>query len=484
MFSLLEIKTKNRYRPQLHFAPKENWMNDPNGMVYYQGKYHLFFQHNPNNDVWGPMHWGHAVSKDMIHWEERAIALFPDELGMIFSGSIVVDWNDTTGFFNGGHGLVAIFTHHFERQDQPPEQYQSLAYSIDEGETWIKYERNPVLKSEHKVDFRDPKVFWYQKEHKWIMILATGQTVMLYSSQDLKNWVFESEFGDGIGYQEAVWECPDLFELSVEGTNDKKWVMIVSIGDNDQLNVGSKTQYFIGDFDGHLFTPIDSEVRWLDYGRDNYAGVSFSDIPERDGRRIYLGWMSNWRYANVIPTEGWRSQMTIPRSLSLVKEAENVLVKQQPVRELSAQSTDLLLMNQCDLEEPIAIPLFNEAMILDLNLRIGSNDEVAVDFYSLKDDKLTLKLNADNQQLTLDRSKAGQVDFSSLFLKEQHIPLSHRNVQLSIVLDRSSIELFIDGGKVALTSLVFPYARFSELVLTSTNNSSTLVSGKVTRLHQ
>lgn len=482
MFSLLEIKQKNNYRPELHFAPQKNWMNDPNGMVFYQGKYHLFFQHNPNKDVWGPMHWGHAVSEDMIHWEERAIALFPDELGMIFSGSIVVDWHDTSGFFNGGHGLVAIFTHHLDREQQPPEQYQSLAYSFDEGETWIKYDQNPVLKSEEKIDFRDPKVFWHEETNKWVMILATGQTVMMYSSKDLKDWQFESEFGEGVGYQEAVWECPDLFELPIDGTTDKKWLMIVSVGDNDKLDVGSKTQYFIGDFDGRVFTPIDTNVRWLDYGRDNYAGVSFSDIPEEDGRRIYLGWMSNWRYANVVPTDGWRSQMTLPRVLSLTHKGDTLIAKQGPVSELSTYVTDQLAMTARELTDDVTVPLFKEAMQIDLELQLDAGDQVVITLQSQADDQLTLILDGHDEILTLDRSKAGQIDFSPLFKAEQTAPINKGHIQLSIVLDRSSVELFTGGGTSALTSLVYPHEHFSDLSLTSVNQRSSLVSGKVKRL--
>jgi sucrose-6-phosphate hydrolase SacC (GH32 family) len=482
MFGLLEIKQKNNYRPELHFAPQKNWMNDPNGMVFYQGKYHLFFQHNPNKDVWGPMHWGHAVSEDMIHWEERAIALFPDELGMIFSGSIVVDWHDTSGFFNGGHGLVAIFTHHLDREQQPPEQYQSLAYSVDEGETWVKYDQNPVLKSEEKIDFRDPKVFWHEETNKWVMILATGQTVMMYSSKDLKDWQFESEFGEGVGYQEAVWECPDLFELPIDGTTDKKWLMIVSVGDNDKRDVGSKTQYFIGDFDGRVFTPIDTNVRWLDYGRDNYAGVSFSDIPEEDGRRIYLGWMSNWRYANVVPTDGWRSQMTLPRVLSLTDKGDSLIAKQEPVSELSSYVTDQLAMTARELTDDVTVPLFKEAMQIDLELQLDAADQVVITLQSQEDDQLTLTLDAHDEILTLDRSKAGQIDFSPLFKEVQTAPINTGHIQLSIVLDRSSIELFAGGGTSALTSLVYPHEHFSNLSLTSVNQRSSLVSGKVMRL--
>ncbi|MFT7791519.1 UNVERIFIED_CONTAM: glycoside hydrolase family 32 protein, partial [Escherichia coli] len=281
------------------------------------------------------MHWGHAVSKDLITWDELEIALHPDENGTIFSGSAVVDWNNTTGFFKEEPGLVATFTHHLEGDHgKQVVQTQSLAYSLDKGRSWIKYDGNPVLAHPSKPDFRDPKVFWHKETKKWIMVLATGQTISLYSSANLKEWKFESEFGESCGSHEGVWECPDLFELSIENSNDKKWVLIVSIGDNPNYDEGSRTQYFVGSFDGKKFTSEHEDIKWLDYGKDNYAGVSFSDIPEADGRRIYLGWMSNWRYANQVPTEGWRSQMTLPRELELHEKKGDYYLVQNLVREL------------------------------------------------------------------------------------------------------------------------------------------------------
>jgi sucrose-6-phosphate hydrolase SacC (GH32 family) len=305
---------------------------------------------------------------------------------------------------------------------------------------------------------------------------------MMYSSKDLKDWQFESEFGEGVGYQEAVWECPDLFELPIDGTTDKKWLMIVSVGDNDKRDVGSKTQYFIGDFDGRVFTSIDTNVRWLDYGRDNYAGVSFSDIPEQDGRRIYLGWMSNWRYANVVPTDGWRSQMTLPRVLSLTHKGDTLIAKQEPVSELSSYVTDQLAMTARDLTDDVTVPLFKEAMQIDLELQLDAADQVVITLQSQEDDQLTLTLDAHDEILTLDRSKAGQIDFSPLFKEVQTAPINTGHIQLSIVLDRSSIELFAGGGTSALTSLVYPHEHFSDLSLTSVNQRSSLVSGKVKRL--
>ena len=245
-----------KYRPQIHFSPKENWMNDPNGMFYYKGKYHLYFQHNPNSNVWGPMHWGHAISEDLVSWEQQPIALFPDDLGTIFSGSAVVDLKNTSGFGTKQNPpIVAIYTNHNSREEKNGSkkfQNQSIAYSLDEGQTWTKYNQNPVIKNPGIIDFRDPKVFWYERQNKWVLTLAAGQQTQFYESKDLKNWSYLSSFGKGIGNHKGVWECPDFFELPVEGSKETKWVHLVSINPGGP-NGGSATQYFIGDFDGTNF---------------------------------------------------------------------------------------------------------------------------------------------------------------------------------------------------------------------------------------
>nr|WP_237389541.1 glycoside hydrolase family 32 protein [Bacillus sp. USDA818B3_A] len=279
-------KYKEKHRPQFHFSPEEKWMNDPNGMVFFNDEYHLFYQYHPFGTTWGPMHWGHAVSKDLIYWEQLPIALYPDDHGAIFSGSAVVDWNNTSGFFPEGPGLVAIYTSadNYPESDRP-RQRQSLAYSKDNGRTWVKYEGNPVLSDLNITDYRDPKVFWHNETNKWVMVLATGQSVTLYISANLKDWEFASEFGNKAGSHDGVWECPDLFQLPVDGNeNNQKWVMFVSIGDNPQFKEGSRTQYFVGQFDGTTFVNDnpDEMVLWLDFGRDNYAGVSWSDMPAEE----------------------------------------------------------------------------------------------------------------------------------------------------------------------------------------------------------
>lgn len=313
-----------QHRPQIHFSPKEKWMNDPNGMVYLNGNYHLFFQYHPGSTIWGPMHWGHAISKDLIHWDEQPIALYPDSLGTIFSGSAVLDFNNTSGFGKDGKiPLIAIFTHHDTigaKARTNNYQSQSIAYSLDEGKTWTKYANNPVVKNPGIRDFRDPKVMWYEDGKKWVMTLATKDRVTFYSSKNLKEWTKESEFGETVGAHGGVWECPDLFPLKYKG--DNVWVLMVSINPGGP-NKGSATQYFTGKFDGKNFTPFQTDTRWIDYGTDNYAGVTWSNTRDR---KIFLGWMSNWQYARVVPTEKWRSAMTVPRDLNLEKIGDKYFV--------------------------------------------------------------------------------------------------------------------------------------------------------------
>lgn len=311
---------QEKYRPQYHFSPESGWMNDPNGLVFYDGEYHLFYQYYPDSTVWGPMHWGHAVSTDLFSWTHLPVALYPDSLGYIFSGSAVSDIYNTSGFGDGTTPpLIAVFTYHnseLERKGNNEFQSQGIAWSNDRGRTWKKFQGNPVLPNPGIRDFRDPKVFRHDASGKWIMILAVHDRVHIYSSPDLKNWSFESEFGESAGSHGGVWECPDLFPLTVTGTSSSKWVMLVSINPGGP-NGGSVTQYFTGEFDGHKFIPDDIAAKWMDMGTDNYAGVTWSGIPEQDGRKILIGWMSNWNYATVVPSSLWRSAMTIPRELTL-----------------------------------------------------------------------------------------------------------------------------------------------------------------------
>ena len=377
-----------QHRPQFHFSPAAQWMNDPNGMVYYEGEYHLFFQHYPDSNVWGPMHWGHAVSPDLVRWEELPIALYPDDLGYIFSGSAVIDWKNTSGFgTDDSPPMVAIFTHHDPVGEKDPGndrfQYQSLAYSTDNGRSWTKYAGNPVIANPGIRDFRDPKVFWDEYSKQWVMVFAAYDHIKVYGSSDLKGWYHLSDFGAGLGAHGGVWECPDLFPLVDEESGEKKWVLLVSINPGGP-NGGSATQYFIGDFDGRKFIPdsqYDSEeATWLDHGRDNYAGVTWSDIPESDGRRLFIGWMSNWDYAQVVPTYQWRSAMTLPRELKLHSTDNGYRLTSHPVEELQTLRKISLDMVEQDVEGEFDLSFIAKSKTLQMESFIEFNREQALVF--------------------------------------------------------------------------------------------------------
>lgn len=456
-----------QHRPQFHFSPDSMWMNDPNGMVYYEGEYHLFYQYHPDSTVWGPMHWGHAVSEDLVHWQHLPIALYPDSLGLIFSGSAVVDWKNTSGFGTAEKPpLIAIFTHHLmagEKANTNDFQYQSIAYSTDKGRTWTKYEGNPVLPNTDNIrDFRDPKVFWHESTKRWVMIFAAGDRVMLYNSPDLKSWTFQSDFGLGWGNQGRPWECPDLFELSIEGTDESKWVMIVSIG-KEAANGGSGTQYFLGDFDGKNFI-IDSdfaerigkntnEAAWLDWGKDNYAGVTWSDVPESDGRRLFMGWMSNWQYAQIVPTERWRSAMTIARTLTLRKTEDGLHVFSQPVEEMQQLRGEAKPLSA-------AATKFKLAEVL-----VEAKGDVVIEIANSKGEKVQIGYTTETNQYYIDRSESGKVDFSKAFAGKFTAERIEDNemVKMQLFLDVSSAELFADGGASVLTNTFFPNEDFNQI---------------------
>ena len=300
-------KNTEKHRPIYHQTPKWGWMNDPNGMFYKDGVWHLYFQHNPYGSKWENMSWGHSTSTDLVNWNHEPLALFGDGLGTIFSGSCVIDKNNTAGY--GDSTVVAFYT------SAGPSQTQSMAYSTDGGKTFTKYENNPIITSPSR-DFRDPKVFWCDEAGHWVMVLAVGQEMQIFSSSNLKDWKYESSFGEGYGNHGGVWECPDLMKMKVAGTDKEKWMLICNINPGGPFG-GSATQYFIGEFDGHKFTCEDepSETKWMDYGKDHYATVTFSNAPE--GRNVAIAWMSNWQYANQVPTKQYRSANSIARDLGL-----------------------------------------------------------------------------------------------------------------------------------------------------------------------
>ena len=463
-----------QYRPQFHFTPEAKWMNDPNGMVYYEGEYHLFYQYYPDSTVWGPMHWGHAISKDLVHWEHMPVAIFPDSLGWIFSGSAVADLKNTSGLGTAENPpLVAIYTYHNDKlakSGSKTPQSQALAFSTDKGRTWTKYANNPVLESPGIPDFRDPKVFWHNETDKWVMILAVQDRVHLYSSPNLISWKFESEFGKGVGGHGGVWECPDLFPLKVEGSDVSKWVMLVNINPGGP-NGGSANQYFTGEFDGKKFTPDETNEKWVDWGRDNYAGVTWSNVPETDGRRLFIGWMSNWQYANVVPTTVWRSATTIPRELSLINQDNSYLLVSKPVKELEVlrdESTSAYHSSQnISGEKEMAldsITLSQSELIFDFNLENSNIDSLGIVLENNLKEKLVIGYSVSQKQFFVDRRTAGPSAFSKEFAGISRAPYTaDRHLQLRIFVDVASTELFVDGGKLVMTDIVFPTENFTKL---------------------
>ncbi|WP_114749208.1 glycoside hydrolase family 32 protein [Pleomorphovibrio marinus] len=459
-----ESRFDEPFRPQYHFTPPSQWMNDPNGMVYYEGEYHLFYQHYPDSNVWGPMHWGHAVSEDLIHWEHLPIAIEPDSLGWIFSGSAVFDAENSSGLGTAENPpLVAIYTYHdpvgaeAERDDF---QTQGIAYSTDKGRNWIKYEGNPVLGNPGIRDFRDPKVIWM--EDKWIMSLAVKDRISFYSSSNLLDWKHESDFQPAWAAYGGVWECPDLFPLTTP-SGEEKWVLLVSINPGGP-NGGSATQYFVGDFDGKAFFTESSEVKWLDYGADNYAGVTWSNIPDEDGRRLFIGWMSNWTYANVVPTENWRSAKTLPREINLIEQEGDYLVISSPLKEVEKLRESSIKKEgiEWELDSELAeLILFPDQG--DFSLEIGNADGEKVVFEKKGD------------RVTFDRSKSGITDFSEAFSDIHSAPLNGLEIdELRLFLDRSSIEIFINDGELVMTEIVFPEFPYSQVKLTGFKGNSTL----------
>ncbi|NJN33582.1 MAG: glycoside hydrolase family 32 protein [Saprospiraceae bacterium] len=462
---------REQHRPVFHFTPPQNWMNDPNGMVYFEGEYHLFYQHYPDSTVWGPMHWGHAVSKDLMNWAHLPIALYPDKLGYIFSGSAVVDKKNTSGFGKKGQTpLVAIFTYHdmvSEKAGNINFQTQGIAYSLDKGRNWTKYAQNPVVNNPNLRDFRDPKVIWYEPTQNWVMTLAAGDHVAFYSSKNLKNWEKTGEFGKNEGTHGGVWECPDLFPMTVEGTNKVKWVLVVSINPGS-VNGGSGTQYFTGTFDGKFFSNDNkpNTTLWLDYGRDNYAGVTWFGAP--NNRRLFLGWMSNWSYATRVPTTKWRSALTLPRDLVLKNTAKGLRIFQNPVKEqkiLRGVSQKLTIQN---MGEPLQLNPKTPCAELSLTFDVEkSSGDIEIEVRNAQKERLIVGYEKARNQFFIDRNEAGKKDFEKGFAGRHYAPRISTDsiLTLNIHLDVASIELFADGGVTTMTDIFFPNEDFTQLII-------------------
>ncbi|MCB0636800.1 MAG: glycoside hydrolase family 32 protein [Lewinella sp.] len=644
--------TGEQHRPQFHFSPPVQWMNDPNGMVYYEGEYHLFYQHYPDSTIWGPMHWGHAVSTDLVHWEHLPIALYPDSLGYIFSGSAVVDWNNTSGLGQDGQPpLVAIFTHHDpvgEKSGANDFQYQSLAFSNDKGRTWTKYDGNPVVPNPGIRDFRDPKVIWHEDSQQWIMVFAAWDHVKFYGSPNLLDWTHLSDFGREWGTHAGVWECPDLFPMPVEGSDEEQWVLLVSINPGSP-NGGSGTQYFVGQFDGERFLlddgfqaqlgavpayhpegtvfadfengygegwaangpafgegpargalpnqnpvtgytgaalvnsfrggdeatgvlaspvftidhdfinfqiaggrdfatlrmelivdkkvvrtasgnysenlswehwdvaelhgqpamirliddatggwghlcvdqiefsdeaarPASEKAVWLDYGRDNYAGVTWSDIPPEDGRRIFIGWMSNWAYANVVPTGSWRSAMTLPRELSLQQTNGHYRLYSVPVEELAVLRTAEKVLEAGLITENQLLPISAGAAELELSIELV--DETAhfgIELSNQRGERYRIGYDAATNSFYSDRREAGNHSFSDKFAAKAHTAprlSTDGPIRMQLFLDVASVELFADGGATVLTDIFFPSQVFDKAEIYLETGQVKLLDGR------
>lgn len=468
-----------KYRPAYHFSPQYGWMNDPNGMVYYNGEYHLFFQSNPYGSRWANMHWGHAVSSNLVKWEYKPVALAPDSIGSIFSGSAIVDKNNTAGF--GKDAIVAIYT------SAGASQTQSIAYSLDKGQTFIKYEHNPVLSDPKIADFRDPKVFWHQKTNQWVMSLATSQTITFYGSKNLKEWSKLSEFGEGIGNHDGVWECPDLFPLKYNG--QVKWVLLVSINPGGP-NGGSATQYFIGDFDGKTFQP-DMSVPypiWLDYGRDNYAGVTWNNVPDADGRRIFIGWMNNWDYANFVPTLNFRSAMTLPRELKLINNGNHIVLANYPVHELDALRSETILLENINADnEYLVEKLLNVndgAYELEMEVDASESDGFVLELQNKSKEHIDFNFDLKNQVMSVDRSKSGIVNINEKFASVvSKAPIAKKdNYKIRLFIDTASSELFIDEGAVTQTNVMFPGEPFNSLLIKNNGKALKIKDVKIHKL--
>lgn len=448
---------REKFRPTYHFSPLYGWMNDPNGMVYKDGEYHLFYQHNPYGSKWGNMHWGHAISKGLINWEHRPDAITPDALGTIFSGSAVVDTDNTAGF--GAGAIVAIYTQNSDRQ------VQSIAYSTDNGRSFTKYENNPVLTSDAR-DFRDPKVFWHKETQRWIMLLAVGQEMQIFSSSNLKDWAFESSFGEGQGAHGGVWECPDLFELPVDGTNEKKWVLLCNLNPGGPFG-GSATQYFVGTFNGKEFVnESPSKTKWMDWGKDHYATVTWSDAP--DNRRIAIAWMSNWQYANDVPTFQYRSPNSVPRDLSLFTVDGETYLQSAPSPELLklrdiSKKRSFKVNGTRTIKDMIA---GNEgAYEIELTIENQHADVIGFRLYNDKGEEVDMQYDMKEKKFSMDRRKSGEVGFNENFpmLTWTTIESGKDELKLRLFVDKSSVEAFGDGGRFVMTNQVFPSEPYTHI---------------------
>ena len=505
------------YRPSYHFTPAYGWMNDPNGMVYKDGEYHLYYQYNPYGSKWGNMHWGHAVSRDLIHWQHLDPAIARDTLGHIFSGSSVVDIHNTAGY--GKNAIIALYTSASDKNGQ----IQCMAYSTDNGRTFTKYESNPVLTPFDGLrDFRDPKVFWYEKGKCWYMIVSADKETRFYKSKNLKKWEYVSAFGNGMGQQPCQYECPDFFQLPVNGDpNNMKWVMIMNINPGCLFG-GSATEYFVGDFDGKKFTCADAhEAKWMDYGKDHYATVTFSNTGNRV---LAMTWMSNWQYADLTPFKQNRGANGLPRELKLFELDNKYYIQEGVAPEVKALRKETKELGNLTIEKEkdlagIASGM-NGAFEIEADVTADANGIAGVEIYNNKQERTLVYIDMKNRRIVTDRTESGLTDFGKYSephhiekkwdkqRKEQSLlparmvnainyknnfalatwaPLNlcgkdKKTFHVDIFVDKSSIELFVDGGRIAMTNLVFPIAPYENVKFYSQTGKSEFQNVKVHKL--
>ena len=511
-----DMKNREQYRPDFHHTPAYGWMNDPNGMFYKDGVWNLYFQYNPYGSQWENMTWGHSTSTDLVHWKFQGTPIQPDAVGTIFSGSAVVDKNNTSGF--GKDAVVALYTTAAENQTQ------SMAYSTDNGKTFTKYEGNPIITS-NVPDFRDPHMFWNEDIKKWNMILAAGQHMEIYSSDNLKDWKYESSFGEKYGNHGGVWECPDLMKMKVRGIDKEKWMLICNINPGGPFG-GSATQYFVGDFDGHKFT-CDSKpevTKWMDYGKDHYATVTFDNAPE--GRRVAIAWMSNWQYANVTPIQQNRGANALPRELKLFSNNGEVYLSANVVdeaRKLRKETKDFGNVSVDNANPYIQRNLFAKndgAFELEADVTPDNSDVVGISLYNDKEERTLIYLDLKQKRIVMDRSESGLTDFGKL--AERHdiekraeaagemkgklsqdivvnfkndfalgtwAPLSlcgaeKKTYHLDVFVDKCSIELFVDGGRIAMTNLVFPTTPYNNIKVYAEGGKAEVKNLKAYKLNE
>lgn len=507
-----DTSNREKFRPVYHHTPTYGWMNDANGLVYKDGEYHLYFQHNPYGSRWGNMHWGHSVSKDLVHWQHLQPAIARDSMGHIFSGSSIVDTQNSAGY--GQNAIIAFYTSHRNTSPGHQRQQQCMAYSLDNGRTFSKYEHNPVVTPfDGLEDFRDPKVFWYAPEKKWKMIVSADKNMRFYESTNLKDWTYLSEWGAGFGPQPNQFECPDFVQLPVDGNKDNmKWVMIVNINPGFVYG-GSGTMYFVGNFDGKRFVcdTAPSVTKWLDWGKDHYATVTYSNTGDRV---VAMPWMSNWQYANLTPTQQFRSANALPRELKLFTGTDGELyVSAAPVKEAEALRKETKDLGTFTLGEQKFENIFanaDGAFELDFDITPADATECGVELYSSKGEKTVIYFDAKNQRVVMDRSKSGVTDFGkdvqpheietsssrracvdgllhyiNDFALATFAPLAYTSSathKVQIYVDRSSIELFVDGGRIAMTNLVYPDEPYNSLRFFSKGSTAKIASATAHKL--